>query len=923
MYLLLRTALLTVLLVRALPAHGLAPGQSAESAPATTRAAPDEALATLLQQLGADDYNVREEATRALLRRGPSIGDWVQRQIAGTDDPEVRRRLLFVLDNLVLPAHAVIVVRAEENSDLRPGDLITHVHARRVAGVSDLRQALASSPAGAIVRVFGADGPREAGPVTNFDLISLLDYVAPRGATVAEAVRLFSEGYAERADELIQTLPGSIPEAELGPTLAGVIACAAGRTSTAIELLRATAGRARPPQGSGSAWSSPSYLDLIAPTKAPYHLEYQLLSMGTPPLYDDRGDPDLRVQRVLVPARRSADALQRAASLWRELHRDRLGLSEEVDRIAGNQLAVCGWMLSELGLLSECCRMIEPRSRILRQALYGSRKWLRVETDAWLPLLAGNPAAALDLFFDDALDVLRMPPGPRDSDVLVRNPQVAARVGLFLALAGDAERADEALEAVRQYGHPYLRDYAWWLLFGLNERNEAMVRKQLQTLLPVCSDNDAIWLGQALARLEYVQAKPDRAILLAARQRVAAVSFSEECSTALAEIDALRALLNDAAPGAGPAASGGSDVALPAALAATLRFRSTPPATAAGDNGLRAALLILPLDTDAKRFLVLSRERRLMQFDATNGTWSALADLPEDWFPGPLNWPWLNREPATGRAWLYDRRRVLELGAAARPLRMNIATDDIGPFDRMVGRCFSQLADALADSQSPAGENSEFLRADTRSHQPYVADADLPELAWVRPVANEGRYVHVAMRGGPHLLLDATGAHVWSSHWFAQALSLSCDPRFFVYAPPADAQSGGALLLLSDQGIIRFRPDEQRAERLAIPGDKPGGSIIPEDAPYPRRDPRFAYFAQLPSDGGQVYRLRWSDGTIERVDLINEALPPGYERLFTRQELRSQLDLQLRSAGYAGLEDLISDTTAVVDRWYEAHGSTP
>ncbi len=897
--------------------------QSASGSAPTTSSAPADELAALLEQLGADEYAVREQATRLLLRRGPAIAEWAARQAELSDDPEIRRRLLFVLDNLAVPSQAVIVVRAAEDADLHPGELITHVHARRVAGVSELRQALAAAPMGAAVRVLGVDGPREVGPLTNFEVISLLDYVAPRGATIAEAVRLFAEGYAERADELLRTRPGNVPEAELGPSLAGVIACTAGRTADALEMLRSTAGRARPPQGSGSAWSSPSYLDLIAPTKAPYHLEYQLLSLGTPPMYDDRGDPDLRVQRVLVPARRSIDALQRAASLWRELYRERLGMSEEVDRVAGNQLAVCGWMLSELGLLSECCRLIEPRSRILRQALYGSRKWLRVETDAWLPLLAGDAPAALEMFYDDALDVLRMPPGPRDSDVLVRNPQVAARVGLFLALAGDTERAEEALEAVRQYGHPYLREYAWWLIFGLNERCEALVRKQLQALLPVCADRDAAWLGQAVARLEYVQTKPDRAILLAAQQRISAAPHSAEHTAALSEIEMLNALLNDRQPATGPDPATDASAGWPAALAATARIRAALPESSEHHETLNAALLVVPLGTAGQRFAVLTRDRRLVQFDVTSGALSRLADAPNDWFPGPLNWPWLGHEPSSGRVWLYDRRRVLELGPGAQAARLNVAATDIAAFDRLMGPRFSLLAEALAAGDFPAGENSEFLRGDIRANAAYVADPDLPELAWVRAVGSDGPFVHVALRGGSHLLMDTAGQRCWSSRWFAEALALPAGPRFFVHTSTSSAPTGGSLLLCSDQGLIRFWAQEQRAERLALPGDAPHAAVIPEDAPYARRDPRYAYVARLPADGGQVYRLSWSDGAIERVDLINEVLPEGYDRLFTRHELRAQVDQHLRSAGYADLAELVSDTTAVVDRWYEAHGSAP
>ena len=149
------------------------------------------------------------------------------------------------------------------------------------------------------------------------------------------------------------------------------------------------------------------------------------------------------------------------------------------------------------------------------------------------------------------------------------------------------------------------------------------------------------------------------------------------------------------------------------------------------------------------------------------------------WFPSPLNWPWLGCEESSGRVWIYDRRRVIEV---CRPdnhtLALNINTSDIAGFDRYVRPIFSKLPVLPVENQ----ENSEFWRADLRAGLDYFSDPELPEIGLIRVLPNDERIVHVAMRGGPHLLLDTTTGKVWTSLWIAEQLGLATPPRFLAQA---------------------------------------------------------------------------------------------------------------------------------------------
>lgn len=99
--------------------------------------------------------------------------------------------------------------------------------------------------------------------------------------------------------------------------------------------------------------------------------------------------------------------------------------------------------------------------------------------------------------------------------------------------------------------------------------------------------------------------------------------------------------------------------------------------------------------------------------------------------------------------------------------------------------------------------------------------------------------------------------------------------------------------------------------------------MIPESAPYVRRDPRYYYCARLPGEGGAVYRLTRSDGTIERMDMINEALPEHFYTVQSRSALRGRLDQRFAEAGIPDLETFVRESILAVERWGQEQESQP
>lgn len=901
---------------RALPAH-------AQDAATSQPHQPPDAIETLLDQLGDDRYLRREQATGKLFARGPGIVPRLRARLARETDKEIQHRLRYIIDNIVPPEQAVLLVRAAPEAGLQPGDVITHANSRRVRNQPELQQHLQNTTRGALLRVRTPSGPREVGPFKLRQLIDFCDYVAPRGEVAARAVHLYASGLAEEAYRVLRELPEPIPPNELSEQLQARIACTAGDGTAAFKLM---AGHTESVRATGADWSSPSYLDLRGPGKAPYHLEWVVATRAGRDFYATDNDPDLRIQRILLPARRLADALERTAGYWWRQYRDKLGSEEGTDHVAGNQLAVAAWMLHGMDLRSECCRLIEPRSAVLRRSRRNTRKWIRVETDAWLPFLAGDARAALDGFYEDALDVLQHPPRSTDTNVLTRNPHVAARLAFFLYQFPDDPRVEKGLLAVSHHAHPALTDFLDWMLYTLREGTHRAIRRDLHAALPHLSDEKVRPYARAVALLEYVQTKPDQEVLRTARRRLLNSPADQQREVWLAIVDALLHLVEGRPHEARRSLLPFREHAETSALWHTAGFLSDPPAPAANHAALRDPVLAVPMGPGREHWLVLSRDRRLMHFDAAASLLTALERPTPTWFPNPLTWPWIGREQVSGRVWVYGRRRVIEIDPAAKGdrLRLNLRTADIPAFERYVGPRFDQFAQAVAAATLRPGENSEFLRSEIQANAEYCADPDLRELGMIQALPQAPRVVHVALRGGPHLLIDTTTGRSWTSLWLRDRLKLDAPPEFFAQAlwePAADGSP--VVMLMSDQGLIRFELGPERVTRIALPGPDPYPPLVPESTPYVRRDPRYVYCARMPEDGGQVFRVTLADGSAEQVDMVNEALPAEYYEVRPRSEIRAALDRRLRDAQLPDLQAFIADAVQTVGRWAQEQQKTP
>lgn len=901
------------------------PNQPA-SHPASQPSTPMSELDALVRQLGSDDFALREDATRKLIARGSEIQDYIDSQLKAAVDIEVIYRLRHIRENIVAPPLAVLVVRADAATRLEAGDIITHLAARRVRSASELAQRLSGFPQGGMLRVIGRDGPVERGPVQLEQFDDLRDYVAPRGEPLTRALRLFVDGYASDAYALLNQNPAPPPN-EWSVGLSSRIAFCAGDSARAFELIASDSGAARPQRNREGAgpWSAPSGLDLAGPGKAPYHMELRLLTEGGNDAFASEGEPDLRVQRVLVPAGRLLDALVRSAELWSTRYGHTLGDSGDRSfTVAGNQLAVASWMLSSLGLRSECCRLIEPRSKILRKSDGPGYGWVRVDLTAWLPFVSGDVRAAVDSSYEAALDVLKQPPAAGARDAIIRNPRIGARIAFFLFQLPDDRRIDEVVSAVAIPGHPAIDEFVRWMLLALSENNEAVIRRHLLALLPKLPDDTIEPFARAAALLEYVREKPDADVLATARQRIFQTPPGERRDLWLAIVDALIALQAGRAGDAQSALAGVADRAEVAALLSTADFLKSPPPTAANFPELGKVRLAVRAGRAGESWIILDTKCQLQHFDAIAGRLVPIARPDPGWFPRPQCWPWLSREVSSGRVWTYSRRRVIELTPEiANPVRFNIDAEDIAEFDRFAAPYFTTLADGLARMPVPQGENSEFLRSELKANLDCVADPDLHELGWIEPLRNNPRFVQGAFRGGPQWLLDTQLKKLWTSDSIARQLGMPKPARFFAEAlyPHAkvgaglQAKAGDTVLLLSEQGLIRFDAAREQFARVPLPIEPSAPPIIPEAVPYERRDPTYAYFAVLPEAGGRVFRYVVETGAVEAVDMINEALPQHYYDSLSRSQIREEIDQLFRRKDIGLLEEFLKEAIDTVNEW--------
>ncbi len=862
-----------------------------------TPAAPEQ-LAALVRQLGSEEWPVRDAATRQIIALGPDVASALRSELQHTTDLEVRYRLHYVLENITPPEQAVLIIRDSADRKLRSGDLVTHLNSRPITDLEQLHDGIRGSEGDFILRIRRDQTPMNVGPLQIGDLPRSLNYVLPQGAPIREALQLYREGFAERAQAIIRELDSIDPQ-QLTPQLRGLIAWTAGDGATARALIEPR--MIQRPDGM-LTWTNESGLDLEGPLQAPLHLE--TLHLGT--LQSERtlaagSEPDLLVQRVYVPARQFVNAAAQAADLWWGRFRAELLNGTNEPRIHGNMLAVVAWMMSDLGLVSECIELTEPRSRIL-----GS-KWIRVQADAWPDFLRNEPAAALDRYWEDARSILQNPSLPGDRRTLTRNPEIAAQVAFFLYQQPDDPRVAELLETVRRPQFPAHDAYVRWMLFSHTHLNEALLRRHLAELLLVMDDAQCFAVARALAILTYLDQQPDPQLQATVREGLIRSSDprAEHWRTIAAALFELQAgrpdqatrLLADSPHEAGIAA-----------LRSTAAYLSGAGQGAPRDRA--DILLAVPLGPQAaERWITVDRDRQIVLLDRAAGTRTVLERPTGAWIPGVINWPWLGRDERSGRVWCYARRRVLEL---ARPngLKINIRPEQIVTFDRDVAPVFEVLANAVSRMPPLEGETGEFLRRELIANTEYVADPDLPEIGVMETLTPLDDYLHVALRGGPQLLIERGSRTAWTSLWIQEQLALAAPPLFFPIIPRG--QTEPTIYLASDVGLIRFLPRVPRVTRIPLSDEQPFPSIVPESCPYDRRDPRWVYVASPPRFGGTVFRVGTTDNRVERLDITNEVLPAGYWAVRSRAEIRRMVDVAFNEVGAPLLSEFIADARRVV-----------
>ncbi len=880
---------------------------------AATNQPPDE-IAALIEELGASDYPRREAATRTLIRHGSPLVERLQAEILTADDAEVRHRLQYVLSNITPPKFAVLLISGDPASGLRPGDVITHVTNRPVRNTLELRQRLGAASFGLMLRVRRRDGTHELGPLEAGQLHEITDYVAPRGEACAEILRDFHAGLAERALAALRDLEADAPvrEDELPAALRACLLFTAGQATAARGLLQGFERLAQPINGN-QPWESLSGLDRLLGRKAPYQLEWELFTEAGQDFQRSSVDWDLRMQRILEPAGRYQETALRALQIWRADLRDSVATDRTQQHVAGNMLAVAGWMLYDLGLRSECCQLIEPRSILLRRGSGNPRKWVRVDTDAWLPYLRGDTQAAVDEFYEYAYAVLADPPRPGDDLFVIQNPIVAARIAFFLYQLPEDGRIDELAAQVIREQHPILPEYLRWMLHALRFENQKIIRRDLQAALPLLTRQAGVTAARDVALLEYVQENPQREIFLAALEQLRQATAGTERDEWLAIASALERLVAAAPDEAEQTLAPYADRPLVRALYHTARYHAAPPPAAALRDLLQAPLLAVPLDADDAAWLLLTRQRRLVHFETASERITPIDAPTADWFPNPRTWPWIGTGGDDGRAWVYGQRRLVEIRPDATPgVRLNITPEQVPILEPLLQSGFDELVD-LVQSLPPRDDPraGEFLAEQVQAHHGMVSDPSLPEISLVRRLARDPRIAQIVLRGGRQLLLLPEQRQVFASNWLADELGVQ-HLAFFAQAEPPTGQAAPRIWLFSNHGLLHLDTAVGTLERIALPGDEPYPPVIPESVPYVRTDPDLLYCARLPAHGGQVFRVRLKDRDVTALDLVNLALPPEYFPSLSRADIRAAMDRQLADSGQPPLAQIITDADQVI-----------
>lgn len=870
-------------------------------------------VAAHIANLAAPEYQTRENATNALLDRGPDLIPTLRDAQRTATDPEVLHRLEYILANIEPPRRAALILNATPDANLQPGDVVTHANGVPVYAQHELRQQLVASAGGALLQVRNRGRVREVGPVRIQQIQRISDFVAPRGPIIAAAVREYAAGFAEQAYQRLKNLGPDVPTRELPAALRARIAYTAGDGTLALALL-ARAEDLLSIRG-GPTWNAPTPLDTIGPGRAPFFLEWQLITDRGPASLHVRSDPDVRIQRILVPAHRYPDAFLASVRFWHNDYRDRLGQNSDADGTAGNQLAVAAWMLHDLNLRSEALRLIAPRSAILRNTIRNFNQWVRVDTRAWLDFFAGNEPAAVASFFEDAIRILQRPLAPTDAGYVVQRPEIAARIAFFIYHSLEEERAAEVLSYVCVPDHPVLNHYVDWMLYALRPENVDLIQRDLQICLPLITTDALLPFGRAALLLEAQRPRPDHEALHAARQTIFDAPPSAERDTWLAISDAFIALARNDQPAAAAALASVPDAHATNTLRHTLTYLRDvavhlPPGASAANP-----VVAVPAGNGDQAWFILTRDRRILRVNTTDGRASAITLPTKSWFPIPRNWPWLSRASTSGRTWIYDRRRIAEI----RPdgtlgVQLNTPRNLTQTFERLAAQHFAIIADS-AKPPPATRENGEFLRSELHANLGFTTNPNLPELSNLAPLDPDARFVQVTFRGGPDLLLDRSARRYWSSADIAAAFEDLTTARFQAVAPPGPKPE--LILLLSEHGLLQLEPATDTITRRPLPAENPFPPLIPENLPYQRRDPNFVYFATLPAAGGEVFRWVRNTATVEAVDMTNIALPSAYYARYTRADLRDQLTNMLQAEQLLGLQEFIQDAQARVAAWAE------
>lgn len=899
-------------------------------------------LEVLIDQLDNPRYALRESATREIIRRGAANIDLLEQRLRTTDRAETRRRLRLILEHVAPPKYGVLVLAADEGIDLQPGDLITHADGRTVHNVLEFTELLDVRRDRILVRVASPTGGRELEIPASPERLAVASYDLPLGNLLREAVQTFAAGRAEQAYDLFTRTPQLAERA--GPAFAARIAYASGAADAALTYLASVPAAIETVllDTSRSVWDAPSRLTLAAPGTAPYELEFELWTQRLPEEVDVYGvDPDPRVQRVFVPARRFDAALVRSAELWQDVFRGAL-FAERMDRDlirpAGNLLAVISWMCSEQSLLSECIRLVEPRSAMLDGSALGV--WVRVQTDSWLALLEGAPRTAVQRFWAPALRILS-PPAGRANRSVIQNPVVAAQLGLFVHSDTDVEAMAIFRDQLTEVDGP-ARDAALdWTSYAATRENLREVRATTRALV---STYESVLPNLALthaALIEYVSPDPDVASLLQhvdatrperppadpawSRPRRAPIEGLLPILVHLAanDLDAAARQLADAPPGAGART-----------LSDTIEFRRTLARVPDAPPHLARALVAVAAGKPGHWFAV-GADRSLYRVTPEGATrfnprpQRNVADIA--WFPTPQSFPWLARDPESGQVWVYDRRRATAVTSSGDVLAaINVPRTAIHLFDALLPFFGSALLEALTDESGEKSDDSDsralpedgsFRRAEIQAFASLVDDPDLPSVGWIDQVPGTEQVVHLALRGGPQFVYDATRDRIWSTRDAARALELTDPPRIVPRLLPGRPDDP-RLVLYSTAGVILLNRDTDRFERLALPTDNPHPPVVPEILPYERSDPRFIYVAEQPGAevgaAGRVFRWVLADRHWEPLPHRVIAYPREFYALQRRSVLRERIETRLRDLGLPELEAMIEDARVVVSDWRAA-----